>query len=151
VCCPSSVCVCASVSVWFNCVVSYCGERTFLFYNLGPYIFDSNTRRFFWNVKHRDVEAVEYFLLPLPAPYKVSRFEVCFRFQILSSKCFRFHTNLTAFSFRFHIPNPCFMKNVSASSSSKSQMLPSSLPASFFKVLPLPQKFNRFQLPLPHP
>jgi len=25
------------------------------------------------------------------------------------------------------------------------------LPASFFKVLPLPQKFNRFQLPLPHP
>jgi len=48
---------------------------------------------------------------------------------------------------------PCFMKNASASGSSKSQMLPSSLPlpASFFKVLPLPQKFNRFQLPLPHP
>jgi len=38
---------------------------------------------------------------------------------------------------------PCFMKNASASGSSKSQMLPSSLP--------LPQKFNRFQLPLPHP
>jgi len=42
---------------------------------------------------------------------------------------------------------PCFMKNASASSSSKSQMLPSSLPlpASFFKVIPLPQKFNRFR------
>jgi len=47
---------------------------------------------------------------------------------------------------------PCYMKNASASL--KSQMLPSSLPlpASFFKVLPLPQNFNRFrfQLPLPH-
>jgi len=38
----------------------------------------------------RDVEAVEYYLLPLPAPYKVSRF------QLLSSKCFRFHKNLIA-------------------------------------------------------
>jgi len=46
---------------------------------------------------------------------------------------------------------PCFMKNTSGSS--KSQMLPSMLPlpASFFKVLPLRQKFNRFQLPFPHP
>jgi len=42
------------------------------------------------------VETVEYFLLPLPAPYKVSRFRVCFRFQLLTSKCFRFHKNLTA-------------------------------------------------------
>jgi len=41
---------------------------------------------------------------------------------------------------------PCFMKNASASGSSKSQILLSSLPlpASFFKLLPLPQKFNRF-------
>jgi len=42
---------------------------------------------------------------------------------------------------------PCFMKNASASGSSKSKMLPSLLPlppASFFNVLPLPQKFNRF-------
>jgi len=61
----------------------------------------------------RDVEAVEYFLLLLPTPYKVSRFRVCFHFQFLSSKCFR-----------FHIPAPSFMKNASASSSSKSQMLP---------------------------
>jgi len=44
------------------------------------------------------VEAVEYFLLPLPAPYKVSRFRVCFRFQLFSSKCFRFHKRLTAFA-----------------------------------------------------
>jgi len=47
--------------------------------------------------------------------------------------------------FRFHIPTLCFMKN--ASGSSKSQMLSSLLPASFFKVLPLPQKFNRFHIP----
>jgi len=56
---------------------------------------------------------------------------------------------------RFHIPALCFMKNASASDSSKSQMLPSllPLPASFFNVLPLPQKSNRFrfQFPLPHP
>jgi len=38
------------------------------------------------------------------------------------------------------------MKNASAFGSSKNQMLPSllPLPASFVKVLPLPQKFNRF-------
>jgi len=41
-------------------------------------------------VQTRDVEAVEYFLLPFPARYKVSRFRVCFYFQLLSSKCFRF-------------------------------------------------------------
>jgi len=54
--------------------------------------------------KARDVEAVEYFLLPLPAPSKVSHFRVCFRFQLLSSNCIRFHKNLIASSFRFH---PC--------------------------------------------
>jgi len=43
----------------------------------------------------------------------------------------------------------CFMKNASASISSKSQMLQSSLPASFFKVLPLPQKINRFRFHIP--
>jgi len=37
------------------------------------------------------------------------------------------------------------MKN--ASGSSKSQMFLSLLPAYFFKVLPLPQKFNRFHIP----
>jgi len=41
-------------------------------------------------------------MLPLPAPYKVSRFRVRFRF---SSKCYRFHKNLTVSSFRFHIPD----------------------------------------------
>jgi len=56
----------------------------------------------FFTLNQRCGSTVEYFLLPLPAPYKVSRLRV-------------------------------------ASSSS------------FFKALPLgkPQKFNRFQLPLP--
>jgi len=49
-----------------------------------------------WYISSRDVEAVKYFLLPIPAPCKVRRFRVCFRFQLLSSKCFRFHKNLTA-------------------------------------------------------
>jgi len=29
----------------------------------------------------RDVEAVEYFLLPVPAPYKLNHFRVYFRFK----------------------------------------------------------------------
>jgi len=43
------------------------------------------------------------------------------------------------------------MKNASASGASKSQMLPSllPLPASFFKVLPLPPNFNRFRFHMP--
>jgi len=43
------------------------------------------------------------------------------------------------------------MKNAFASGSSKRQMLPSllPLPASFFKVLTLPQKFNRFRFYIP--
>jgi len=43
------------------------------------------------------------------------------------------------------------MKIASASGLSKSQMLPSllPLPASFFKVLPLSQKFNRFRFHIP--
>ena len=40
------------------------------------------------------------FLLPLPAPDRISRF----RFRSLLSKCFRFHKNLTASCLRFHIP-----------------------------------------------
>ena len=35
-------------------------------------------------------------LLPLPAPFQRFRFRVHFRFQPLSSKCFRFHKKLTA-------------------------------------------------------
>ena len=48
------------------------------------------------------------FLLPLPAPDRISCFRVRFPFQSLSSNCFRFHfhKNLTASasSLRFHIP-----------------------------------------------
>ena len=36
------------------------------------------------------------FLHPLPALDRISRFQVRFRFQSLSSKCFRFHKKLTA-------------------------------------------------------
>ena len=49
-------------------------------------------------------------LLPLSAPFQHFRFRVCFRFQPLSSKCFRFHkkvTASTASSFRFHILDLC--------------------------------------------
>jgi len=55
----------------------------------------------------RDVEVVEYFLLPLPAPLKVSCFRVRFRFQLILSKRFRFLQKFTASSFRFF----CFLSN----------------------------------------
>jgi len=51
-----------------------------------------------FSLQSRDVEAVEYFLLPLPAPYKVY-----FRFELLSSKCFHFQKNLTAFTSLPHV------------------------------------------------
>jgi len=41
------------------------------------------------------------FLIPLPAPDKVGRFRVRFRFQLILSKRFRFLQNFTASSFRF--------------------------------------------------
>jgi len=77
------------------------------------------------------------YLLSLPSPYKVSRSQV--RFQ-LSSKCFRFHKPASAST----SPAPCFMKNAFASGPlvCLQSLLP--LPASFFKVLLLPQKFNHF-------
>ena len=48
---------------------------------------------------------------------------------------------------------PDFEKIASAFGSLSTLSLPSllPLPTSFIKVLPLPQKINRFQLPLPHP
>ena len=52
-------------------------------------------------------------LLPLPAPFQHFRFRVRFRFQPLSSKCFRFNKKLTASSFRFHIPGFNFIFNSS--------------------------------------
>jgi len=41
------------------------------------------------------------FLLPLPAPDKIGRFRVRFRFQLILSKRFRFIQNFTASSFFF--------------------------------------------------
>jgi len=67
----------------------------------------SNT---FKNALNQGCRSRRIFLLPLPAPYKVNRFRVCFRFQLLLSKCFRFqllfskcfrfrsYKNLTAFT-----------------------------------------------------
>jgi len=72
------------------------------------------------SVQTRDVEAVEYILLPFPAPLEVSCFRVRFthswefllsapdkvgrfrvRFQLILSERFRFLQNFTASSFRF--------------------------------------------------
>jgi len=89
------------------------------------------------------LKTVEYFLFPLPTPYKVSASEFASdsNFFLQSpSVSTKVSAASAASSFRFHIPAPCFMKYVSLSGSSKSQMPPSvlPLPASFFKVLPLP-------------
>jgi len=80
------------------------------------------------------VEAVEYFLLPLPASFKVLPFPQKFnRFQLC-----------------FHIPAACFMKNASASGSSKSQMLPSSLRLLSSKCFRFHKNFTAStSLPLP--
>jgi len=90
------------------------------------------------------VEAVDYFLLPLPVRKKSVAFEIA----SASSLFLQSASASTKFN-RFHIPGACFMKNASASGSSKSQMLSSllPLPASFFKVLSLSQKCNRFHIP----
>jgi len=85
------------------------------------------------------VGSIRIFLLPLPASF--------FKVLPLPQKFNRFH--------RFRIHAPRYMKNASASGSSKTQMLPRSplpFPASFFKLLPLPQKFSgfhRFRLHIP--
>jgi len=101
------------------------------------------------SVRTRDVEAVEYFLLPLPTPCKVRLPASFFKVLPLTQKFHRFQLP-------FHIPALCLMKNASTSGSSKTLMLPSSLPlpASFFKVLPLPQNVTastassfRFHIP----
>jgi len=101
------------------------------------------------------VEAVEYFLLPLPTPYKVRCFRVCLRFQLISSKCFRLHKNLTfsASSFCFYILCPMFyekcfrfrlLKNSNASefASTSNFFLQSASASTSTKIKPLP---------LPHP
>jgi len=50
------------------------------------------------------------FLLPLPAPDKVSRFQVRLCFQLILSKRFRFLQNFTTFSFRFlHFLSNCML------------------------------------------
>jgi len=104
---------------WFHVGDDVCTKRTsYVKLRYTRWYLSSFLEQNIYNIfTTRDVEAIEYFLLPLPAPYKVSRLRVCFR-----------------------IPAPYFIKNASASGSSKNQMLPSSLPlpASFFKVLPLP-------------
>jgi len=83
------------------------------------------------------VEVVEYFCFRFQLRTKLVAW-VYFRFQLLSSKMLPLSQKFN----RFHIPVPCFMKNASASGSLKSQMLPSLLPASFFKLLPLPFQNN---------
>jgi len=59
------------------------------------------------------------FLLPLPAPDKVGRFRVCFRFQLILSKRLRFLQNFTASSFRFL----CFLSNFMLTAQHKTENL----------------------------
>jgi len=98
----------------------------------------------------KDVEAVEFFLLPLPAPYNISRFRVCFHFQPLSSKCFRFHKKFNSFHrFRFHIPAPCFMKNASQKVKCLKKSNASEFASAFSFFLQSTSTKIYFQLPLP--
>jgi len=91
-----------------------------------------HTKKFFTSLKFdffrvqfkQDVEAVEFFLLSLPAPLEVSCFRVCFRVHTLGIFCFRFQLRI-----KLAVSLP--------------------LPAYFVKTLPLSSEFYRFQLPLP--
>jgi len=101
-------------------------------------------QRFFKNygvsAQTKDVEAVEYFFLLLPAPYKVSHFWVCFRFQLLSSKCFRKNLTTSTSTSLLHVLWKMLplLKKLNASEF-----------ASFIKMLLLPQKFNHFRFHIP--
>ena len=70
-------------------------------------------------VRIRDVEALKFLMLPLPAPIEDLCFRVCFRFLTFGIFCFRFQVRIEL---------------VALSS------LP--LPVSFIKVLPLPQNLT---------
>jgi len=112
------------------------------YYQLSFYSKVLNVKRMLTlDVTTNHVEAVECFLLPIPAPYKVPSLPSLLPLLASFFKVLPLLFPQKFNRFRFHIPVPCFMKNASASGSSKSQMLPSLLPllASFFKMLPLPQ------------
>jgi len=66
------------------------------------------------------VEAVEYFLLPLPAPLEVSCFGVRFRFLTLGIFCFRFQLRIKLVTSEFASASSLFCQNAS------------------FRILPLP-------------
>ena len=78
------------------------------------------------DVLSRDVEAVKFLMLPLPAPIEVLCFRVRFRYLTLGIFCFRFRLRTELIASEF-----------------------ASAPVSFIKVLPLPQKFNRFRFHIP--
>jgi len=71
----------------------------------------------------RDVEVVEYFLHPFSASYKVSRFRVCFRFQLPLShpcttfyeQCFRFRLLKKSNTSEFASASSFFLQSASAS------------------------------------
>jgi len=60
------------------------------------------------------MEAVEYFLLPIPAPFEVSCFRVCFRFLTLEIFCFRFRLRIKLVASEFPSPSSSFCQNASS-------------------------------------
>jgi len=73
-------------------------------------------------IRSRDVEAVEYFLLPLPASLEVSCFRVRFHFLTLGIFCFRFRLRIKLVASEFASASSLFCQNAST----------------FFRILLLP-------------
>ena len=104
-----------------------------------------------WNLPFHSIQTSSIFHTEISVP---------FHFPVHSIPCPVCHVTIIIVTFhsngcsQFENPEaPDFEKIASASSSFLTLSLPSSLPlpTSFIEVLPLPQKINRFQLPLPHP
>ena len=110
-----------------------------------------------WKMVFRSSLKIFHFIPFWHLPYSISKFPFHTKpwLSILYYYWLLLHFNPNGCS-QFENPEALnFEEIASAYSSFSTLLLPSSLPlpTSFIKVLPLPQKINRFrfQLPLPHP
>ena len=71
------------------------------------------------NVQTRDVEAVKFLMLPLPAPVEVLCFRVRFRFLTFGIFCFRSRLRIELVASEFASASSLFHQRASASTSTK--------------------------------
>ena len=69
----------------------------------------------FFSLITRDVEAVKYLMLPLPAPLEVLCFRGRFRFLTFGNFCFRFQLRIESVASEFASASILFNQSASAS------------------------------------